>query len=60
MVGVAISINDHYELQASSVVLRPPSDRAVSEELLALFEQNFDRSIERSFAVCDGLMSGEA
>lgn len=56
--GVAISLNDHYELSIERVAELRGSTRASSEELLGLLESNFDASVNRSFEICDGLIAG--
>lgn len=56
--GVAITVNDHYEVsleQAESL----RSQRAISEVLLGMVERDFDNSVERSFRICDAVVGGE-
>jgi hypothetical protein len=56
--GVAITVNDHYEVsQEEAESLR--SQRAISEVLLAKVEDCFDNSVERSFRICDAVVGGE-
>lgn len=55
--GVAITVNDHYEVSVEeSDSLRSP--RAISEVLLAMVESGFDNSVERSFRICDAVIGG--
>ena len=53
--GVALSLNDHYELSIEDRERVKGSPRAVCEELLSLLEKNFDTSIERSYDICSDL-----
>lgn len=56
--GVAITVNDHYEVSLEDAEsLR--SQRAISEVLLAMVEGGFDNSVERSFRICDAVVGGE-
>lgn len=56
--GVAITVNDHYEVSPEEAgSLR--SQRAISEVLLAIVEGRFDTSVERSFRICDAVVGGE-
>jgi len=55
--GVAITVNDHYEVSLEEAEsLR--SQRAISEVLLAMVEGGFDNSVERSFRICDAVAGG--
>lgn len=55
--GVAITINDHYEVSVEEAEsLRSP--RAISEVLLSMVEGCFDNSVERSFRICDAVLGG--
>jgi hypothetical protein len=58
--GVAIMINDHYDTSAEDLAAMRQSARATSEELLSLFERNFEKSVERSFGICDDVFGGES
>ena len=51
--GVAIMINDHYEMSDEDLQAMRRSERAASDELLTLLERNFEKSVERSFNICD-------
>lgn len=56
--GVAITVNDHYEMSPDEAgPLRSP--RAISEVLLDRVGGGFDKSIERSFGICDAIVGGE-
>jgi len=53
--GVAITVNDHYEVSHEEAEsLRSP--RAISEVLLTKVEGGFDLSVERSFRICDAVV----
>jgi hypothetical protein len=51
--GVAIMINDHYEISDEDFKAMRRSERAVTDELLTLLERKFEISVERSFNICD-------
>lgn len=56
--GVAITVNDHYEVSLEEAEsLR--SQRAISEAILAMVEGVFDTSVERSFTICDAVVGGQ-
>lgn len=54
--GVAVGINDHFELSAEEVDRFMAQDRAVSEHLLGMLEKSFDASLQRSFEIADSVM----
>lgn len=55
-VGVAVMANDHFETSEEDLERFRNSARAVSDMLLDQLASNFDKSIERSFDVFNGLV----
>ena len=53
--GVAITLNDHYELSKEDLDRLRGNGRAVSEELLNTLASSFDLSVERSLGICEEL-----
>lgn len=51
VMGVLVSVNDHYEVPPKSL-----SERTITSMLLDCLELNFDRSIDRSMSVAEELM----
>ena len=48
-VGVYVNVNDHYDVQQSSL--------DANERLMKLLQDNFDKSMERSVNIIDHIMS---
>lgn len=56
--GVLISINDHYELAASSSGKPKKSEAVGTATLLEAFEECFDLSVAKSFDIAAGIVAG--